>query len=73
MPILAILHIREGGGGGGTVLAIIFTKAKEAGLQKTIGSSPRHEGGRYLGCKVPVLQANWVGSWRWPCGFAHRY
>ena len=28
------------------------------------------QGGRFPGCKVMVMQANRVGSWRWSCGFA---
>ena len=64
-------------------------KAKEVGPQTTKGVGSKHkgvgspgmQGGRVLGCKgvgiqdakVTVLQANLVGSWRWPCGSVHRY
>ena len=39
-------------------------KAKEIGPQSRVLVSR---------CKVTVLQANWMGSWRWPCGFVHCY
>ena len=40
-------------------------KAKEVGPQNTKGVCSKIKGGQYLGCKVTILQANWVRSWRW--------
>ena len=62
MPILTILFMPRKGGSGSSYS---IHKAKEVGSQSTKGSSTR--------MKVTVLQLNWVGSWRWPCGFAHCY
>ena len=51
-------------------------RSKEVGPQSRKGVyyghkkvSCRHKGGQYPRCKATVLQPNWVGSWRWPCGF----
>ena len=33
----------------------------------------KHKKGQFMGCKVIVLQANRVGSRRWPCDFAYHY
>ena len=48
-------------------------KAKEIGPQSTKGSFLRCKGVGFPRCKVMVLQANRVGSWSWPCGFACHY
>ena len=48
-------------------------KGKEVGPQSTKGSFPMMQGAWFLRCKMMVLQANQVGLWRWPCGFAHHY
>ena len=64
MPILAILFTRQGGRP---------TKHKRVISWDAMGLVPGIQGGRISGCKVMVLQANWVGSWRWPCSFAYHY
>ena len=46
---------------------------KEVGSRKKRGSNLGMQGDWYMGCKVTVLQVNWVGSKGWPCGFAQRY
>ena len=53
-------------GGGGYGGSHSIHKAKEKGPQsiKGVGS---------WDARVAVLQGNRVGSWRWPCGFAHHY
>ena len=48
-------------------------KAKEVGPQRTNISFSIMQGGWFPGCKVMVLQANRVGSWRWACGFVYHY
>jgi hypothetical protein len=50
-----------------------FHNTKKVGPKNTKGLFPGVQGGQFPGCKVMVLQANQVGSWRWPCGFAYHY
>ena len=71
MPILAILYTRRRGGGEGGQFQPFYSQSQGGRLTKHKGAGSGHNGGQFAGCKVTVLQANRVGSWRCPCGFAH--
>jgi hypothetical protein len=57
-----------------SILYITGERGYNRSIHKVTGGRPtKHKGGWKCGCKVMVMQANWVGSWRWACGLVHCY
>ena len=65
MPILVILFTAGGG--------VLLMGTKEVNYGHIGGSISRMQWGCYLGCNGTALQPNYMGSWRWPCGFVYQY